>query len=27
MNFMVDEEGMPERKIAEDFLREKGIIQ
>jgi osmoprotectant transport system substrate-binding protein len=26
MNFTVDEEGMPERKVAEDFLREKGII-
>lgn len=27
MNYLVDEKGMPERKVAEDFLREKGIIE
>lgn len=26
MNYLVDEEGMPERKVAEDFLKSKGII-
>jgi osmoprotectant transport system substrate-binding protein len=27
MNYLVDEEGMPERKVAEDFLKEAGIIE
>jgi len=27
MNFLVDEKGMPERKVAEDFLKEKGLIE
>lgn len=27
MNFLVDEEGLPEKKVAEDFLREAGIIE
>ncbi len=27
MNFLVDEEGLPERKVAEDFLKEAGIIE
>lgn len=26
MNYLVDEEGQPEQKVAEDFLREKGLI-
>lgn len=26
MNYLVDEEGLPERKVAEDFLKENGII-
>lgn len=27
MNFEVDQNGLPERKVAEDFLRSKGIIE
>jgi len=27
MNYLVDEEGQPERKVAEDFLRSKGLIE
>jgi osmoprotectant transport system substrate-binding protein len=27
MNFKVDEEGLPEKKVAEDFLKEKGLIE
>lgn len=27
MNFKVDEEGLPEEKVAEDFLKEKGLIE
>lgn len=27
MNFLVDKEGLPEKKVAEDFLREKGLIE
>lgn len=27
MNYLVDEEGLPERKVAEDFLKEAGIIE
>jgi|LGVE01.1.fsa_nt_gb osmoprotectant transport system substrate-binding protein len=26
MNYLIDEKGLPERKVAEDFLREKGLI-
>lgn len=26
MNYLVDEEGLPEKKVAEDFLKEAGII-
>lgn len=27
MNYLIDEEGLPERKVAEDFLRNKGLIE
>lgn len=27
MNYLVDEKGMPEKKVAEDFLKEAGIIE
>ena len=26
MNYLIDEKGLPEREVAEDFLREKGLI-
>lgn len=27
MNFKIDQEGLPEKKVAEDFLKDKGLIE